>query len=175
MVFALQETRAPLSISSPADEELIAALKDCIGKLAAAGVETALRLHKDALQESDDHLRSFIAAWASLEIFTNKIFSTDFNPAVLQNLGLAASGWERELYARLRQVDAQQLGIEDRFAFLPVYLSRNSAKTDIELFGRVNAVRNDLYHRGVVARRASSRDAISLFQKYLALQLAQRH
>jgi hypothetical protein len=55
-----------LSISSPADEELIAALTECIGKLAAVGVETALRLHKDALEENDDHLRSFIAAWASL-------------------------------------------------------------------------------------------------------------
>jgi hypothetical protein len=163
-----------LSISSPADEELIATLTECIRQLPAVGVEIALRLHKDALEESDD-LRSFIAAWASIEIFTNKVFSAHFNPAVLLSLGLGASGWERELYARLTQVKAQQLGIGDRFAFLAVWLSRSSAKADIELFTRLTDARNDLYHQGVVARQLPSRDATNLFRKYLALQLARLH
>ena len=164
-----------LSISSPADEELIATLTDCIGRLPALGVETALRLHKIALEESDDHLRSFIAAWASLEIFANKMFRANFTPAVLSSLGLGDSGWEGELCARLTRNDAQKLGIEDQFAFLAVWLSKNSAEADIQLFARLNGDRNDLYHRGVVARRLPIRDAISFFRKYLALELARRH
>jgi hypothetical protein len=163
---------ATMSISSPADEELIATLTDCIGQLRAVGVEIALRLHKDALEESDDNLRSFIAAWASLEIFASKVFSANFNSAVLSSLGLGGDGWEGELYARLTRNDAQELGIEDRFAFFAVWLSRSSAEADIELFARLNDARNNLYHRGVVARRLPSRDTISLFRKYLALLLA---
>jgi len=171
----LEGGSATASISSPADENLIAALTDCIGQLRAVGVETALRLHKDALEESDDHLRSFIAAWASLEIFANKVFKANFNSAALSSLGLGGSGWEGELCAQLTRNDAEKLGIEDRFGFLAVWLSRSSAKADIELFARLNDARNDLYHRGVVARHLPSRDAISLFRKYLALQLARPH
>ena len=89
------------SISSAADDELIANLTECIGQLRAVGVEMALRLHKDALEASDDNLRSFIAAWASLEIFANKVFHANFNSAVLSSLGLGSSGWEGELCARL--------------------------------------------------------------------------
>jgi hypothetical protein len=170
-----QERSSPtLSISSPADEELIATLKDCIGRLPAVDVETALRLHKDALEESDDHLRSFIAAWASLEIFSNKVFHANFNSAVLSSLGLGGSGWEGKLRKRLTQADAHKLGIKDRFAFLATWLSRSSAEADIELFARLNKARTDLYHEGVVARRLPSRDAIGLFRKYLALQLARQ-
>ena len=99
-----------VSISSPADEKLIATLTDCVAQLRAVGVETALRLHKDALEESDDNLRSFLAAWASLEIFANKVFSANFNSEILSSLGLAGSGWEGELCERLTQVDAQKVG-----------------------------------------------------------------
>ena len=159
-----------LFISSPADEELIAALTGCIGQLPVLGVETALRLHKDALEESDDYLRSFIAAWASLEIFANKMFEANFNLSILSSLGLGGSGREGDLYARLTQIDAQEkLGIENWFAFLAVWLSRSSAKADIDLFARLNEARNDLYHRGVVARHLPRQDAINLFRKYLAL------
>jgi hypothetical protein len=154
-----------LSISSPAREELIATLTDCIGQLQAVGVETALRLHKDAL-EGDDQLRSFIAAWASLEIFARKVFRANFNTAVLSRVGLARSRWEGKLYRRLTQIDAEELTPADCFA---VWLSKSSAKADIELFARLNDARNDLYHRGVVARRLPSRDAINLFRKYLGL------
>jgi hypothetical protein len=164
-----------LSISSPADEKLIAALTNCIGQLSLAGIETALRLHKDALEGSDDHLRSFIAAWASLEIFTNKVFAAEFNSTALLNLGLEDSGWEGEVHARLKQIDAQQVGVEDRFAFVAVWLSRSSARSDAELFGRLNDTRNDLYHRGLVPRRLPSPDAINLFRKYLDLRLNRRH
>jgi hypothetical protein len=127
---------ATLSISSPADEELIATLTACVAQLRAVGVETALRLHKDALEESDDNLRSFLAAWASLEIFANKVFRDNFDLAVLSSLGLAGSGWEGELCARLTRNGAQKLGIEDHFAFLAVWLSRGSAKADIDLFAQ---------------------------------------
>lgn len=172
--FRLEVGDVTASISSPADEKLIATLTDCIGELGAVGFETALRLHKDALEESNDNLRSFIAAWASLEIFANKVFSANFNSAVLSSLGLGGSGWEGELCAQLTRNDAQELGIEGRFAFLAVWLSRSSAEADIQLFARLNGARNDLYHRGVVARRLPSRDAISLFRKYLGLHLARR-
>jgi hypothetical protein len=40
------------------------------------------------------------------------------------------------------------------------------------LFASLNEVRNDLYH--FVPERLPSRDAIQLFRKYLALELAQR-
>jgi hypothetical protein len=139
------------------------------------GVETALRLHKDALEESDDHLQSFVSAWASLEIFANKLFSANFNLAVLTSLSLGGKEWECELYVRLTEIDAQELRIEDRFAFLAVWLSRSSARADIDLFARLNDARNNLYHGGVVTRHLPSRDAISLFRKYLALQLARQH
>ena len=161
-------------ISSLADEELIGALTDCITRLAALNVETALRLHKDALAESDDDIRSFIAAWASLEIFANKMFSTYFNSAITSSLGLGNSEWEDRLCARLTQTDAQELGVDDRFAFLAAWLSRSSAKDDIDLFARVNEARNDLYHRGVVEGRLPNRDLIRLFRKYLALLLARQ-
>jgi hypothetical protein len=144
-------------ISSPADEELIATLTACIAQLRAVGVETALRLHKDALEESDDNLRSFLAAWASLEIFATKVFSANFNSEVLSSLGLGGSGWQGKLRERLTQTDAQKLGIEDQFAFLAVWLSRGSAEADIVLFAELNQARNDLYHKGVVARRLRSR------------------
>jgi hypothetical protein len=173
--FRLEVGDVTASISSPADEKLIATLTDCIGELGAVGFETALRLHKYALEESNDNLRSFIAAWASLEIFANKVFGDDFNLAVLSSLGLGDSGWEGTLRARLTQTDAQKLGIKGRFAFLAAWLSRSSAEADIELFARLNKARTDLYHEGVVARRLPSRDAISLFRKYLALKLARRH
>jgi hypothetical protein len=107
------------SISSPADEGLIATLRDRIGQLPALGIETALRLHKDALEESDDNLRSFIAAWASLEIFASKTFSANFNSTILSSLALGDSGWEGELCARLAQ-EGKQVSIRDRFAFLAV-------------------------------------------------------
>jgi hypothetical protein len=173
--FRLEGGDATASISSPADEKLIATLTDCIGELGTVGGETALRLHRDALEESDDNLRSFIAAWASLEIFARTVFRANFTPAVLSSLGLGRSGWEGELRAQLTQTDAQKLGIEDHFKFLAVWLSRGSAKVDIDLFAQVNEARNNLYHKGVVARRLPSRDAISLFRKYLALEVARRH
>jgi hypothetical protein len=124
-----------LSISSPADERLVATLTDYIGHLSGLSVDTALRLHKDALEETDDHLRSFIAAWAALEIFARKVFSANFNSKILSSLGLADSGWEGELYARLAQ-EGRQVSIRDCFAFLAVWLSRSSAKDDIDLFGQ---------------------------------------
>jgi hypothetical protein len=163
-----------VSTSSPADEGLIATLTDRIGRLSALGIDTALRLHKDALEESDDNLRSFIAAWASLEIFTSKMFRANFNSTILQSLALGDSGWESELYGRLAQEDDPP-SIRDRFAFLAVWLSRSSAKSDIDLFAQLNKARTDLYHEGVVARRLPSRDAINLFRKYLTLQLARRN
>src|SRR5271166_823544 len=97
----LEEGSPTLYISSPADEKLIATLTACVAQLRAVGVETALRLHKDALEESDDNLRSFLAAWASLEIFARNVFRDNFDLAVLSSLNLAGSGWEGELCARL--------------------------------------------------------------------------
>jgi hypothetical protein len=164
---------ATLSIASPADEGMIANLRSCIDQVRAMGVETALRLHKDALEQSNAPLRCFIAAWASLEILANKVFSANFNATVLPSLGLGASGWEGKLVARLKSPN--QIGIEDRFAFLAVLLSRDSAEADIEVFSRLNGARNDIYHRGVVARWLPSRDAIRLFRKYITLHLAARH
>jgi hypothetical protein len=166
-------------ISAPADEKLIAALRDCISQLQAIDqaidVETALRLHKDALEESDDHLLSFIVAWASLEIFAKKVFRANFNLADLSSLTLGDSGWEGKLRARLKQADPQKIGIKGRFGFLAAWLSRGSAEADIGLFSRLNKARTDLYHEGVVARRLPSRDAISLFRKYLGLLVALQH
>jgi hypothetical protein len=164
-----------LSISSPADKELIAALKGCISQLSAADLETALRLHKDALEKSDDQLRSFICAWASLEIFIRKVFNANFNSDAVSRLGLGGSEWERVLRSRLTRIDVQVGGLQDRFAFLAAYLSRSSAEADVALFAQLNEVRNDLYHRGVVARRLPSRELISLFQKYTALCFSGRH
>ncbi|MET4319222.1 hypothetical protein [Bradyrhizobium sp. RT5a] len=157
-----------LSISSPASEHLIETLTHCVDQLQTVGVETALRLHKDAL-ESDDRLRTFIAAWASLEIFARKLFNATFSPAVLSGIGLGDSGWEGDLYKRLRSRE-KGVAIEDCFAFLAVLLSKNSAKDDIDLFASLNEARNDLYHEGVVAKHLRSRDAINLFRKYLALK-----
>ena len=76
-----------------------------------------------------------------------------------------------EANARLKQAN---VGIEDRFAFIAVWLSRSSAKADKELFARLNGVRNDLYHRGVLPEHFSSRNTINLFRKYLALELARQ-
>jgi hypothetical protein len=152
----------------------MATLADCIGRLPALGVETALRLHKDALEESDHNLRSFVCGWASLEILAHKIFSANFDSAALSSLGLGENGWEGDLRKRLTKLDAKDLGIEDRLAFLAVWLSRSSGKADIEVLTRLNEARNDLYHRGIVPTRLPSSDVISLFRKYLSLQLARQ-
>ena len=72
-------------------------------------------------------------------------------------------------HRRLTQIDAEELATADCFAFPAVWFQKSSAKADIELFVRLNDARNDLYHRGVVARRLPSRDAINLFRKYLGL------
>jgi len=95
----LEMGSATASISSSADKKLIATLTGCIDELRARGVETALRLHKDALEESDDNLRSFIAAWASLEIFASTVFRDNFTPARLLSLDLGDSEWEGKLRA----------------------------------------------------------------------------
>jgi hypothetical protein len=170
--FRVESGFPSLSISSPASEDLIETLIQCIDQLQAVGVETALRLHKDAL-EGDDRLRAFIAAWASLEIFARNLFSTNFNRAVLSGIGLGGSGWEGDLYKRLdkhlTRSTAKKVAIKDCFAFLAVWLSKNSAEADIKLFARLNHDRTDLYHKGVVAKHLRSRDAMNLFRKYLAL------
>ena len=134
-------------VSSPADDQLISLLKNCIAKLPTLGVETALRLYKIALEESDDELRSFVAAWAALEILVNKACS-----------------------ARLARENAHdEIGFVDRFGALATWLSVDLAKDDIELVARLNGARNDLYHRGILPPSSQTRDVLNLVRKYCDL------
>jgi hypothetical protein len=42
--------------------------------LGAPDLETAMRLYADSLIQNEDYLRSFLAAWTAIEVFTNKVF-----------------------------------------------------------------------------------------------------
>jgi hypothetical protein len=170
--FQLKARGVHMYVSSPADQNLIDNLRHLIGQLPSIGVETALRLHKATFEEVDDHLRSFVAAWASLEIFVNKVFCANFNLPLLSSLGLQSDGWEGKLHGRLKNIEVSNLGIEDRFAFLSIWLSRSSAEEDTGLFARLNSVRNDIYHRGIVSNHLRNQEVISLFRRYVPLLLS---
>jgi hypothetical protein len=42
--------------------------------LGVPDLETVMRLYADSLIQNEDYLRSFLAAWTAIEVFTNKVF-----------------------------------------------------------------------------------------------------
>jgi hypothetical protein len=116
-----------LLLASPVDETSIQSVITQVRALPKLGIETALRLYKDALEEYSNPLRAFITGWAALEILVNKMFTEHYDLALLVRGQSDENGWIKGECNRLSRLERGTFQLEDRFAFLAVWLDCRSS------------------------------------------------
>lgn len=110
------------------------------------------RLLRLSLEAAKDPLRSFIWAWAALEVFTNKTFGIYLE--------------------RVQDVRKDKYSLGDKFSVIAVHVSRESACADLNAFENAKRLRNKFYHGEPVDESSLPAECVrELACRYLRLHL----
>jgi hypothetical protein len=126
-----------------------------------------------SLQTKGDKLRSFLFAWAAIEILINKTFGV-YEERFFKELDNGEHPESRRQYLRrVRSVMSSKYRLSDKFALIASLLSPESADEDVEQFKQAKNDRDKLLH-GQDVHEASLPVQIvqELARKYLRIHLA---
>lgn len=138
--------------------------------LADTKIESSVSLFVQSQRKSNDNLRSFIAAWAALELLINRLYKLNREEwqKILVNHVNSLPPWGREL----TDIAPEDYTLRDRFFAVSRVLELQSAQADSEIFSNANKSRSGFYHRMEVDDKdLPTTDVQSLFRKYLRLFL----
>ena len=159
-------------ISSPIEKSTIEKANSYIpAMIGDRRIETAISLSVQSQKQKNDNLRSFIAAWSSLELIINR-FSKSVWGDWKSLLGESSlPNWDKNLY----EVPAKDYRLRDRFFSVACVLDADSAESDCQKFVTANTMRSGFYHRLEVQEKdLPTSDVRELFRKYLKLGLSYR-
>ncbi len=150
---------------------------EAIGKLyrlfaADTTLQRVQRLLKSSLENEEDLLRSFLAAWSAFEILVNKIFSTYENKFFNAILEGEYPEVRKKYLERIRDVMKGKYRLADKFAAIGFQLSPDTADEDLKTVRQVKAIRDELSHGGSVDEANLPVNPIrDLASKYLRLHI----
>jgi hypothetical protein len=134
-------------VSSPLTTEILEAAR-FYGEalLHRPNMARVIRLFHHSIDESSDKLRSFLSAWAALEILINKTFS-GYESQFIDAIKQAAPS--HALYAYLDRVSEVMSGkyrLLDRFIIVSHFLAESSSDADTRQFKEIKDMRDRLLH-----------------------------
>jgi hypothetical protein len=166
--FTMQGGRAHLILAKPIDIEKQNEITKVIGlSNSNQQLKTPFRLFTQSLETTQDELRSFISAWSSLEIFTNKVFSIYEEQFITNIADDHSSHGVNQFLTRIKDVMKDKYRLSDKFALIASFLS-NEIEEDIELFKSMKKLRDDISHgKEFNEETLPVEDARKLIAKYL--------
>jgi hypothetical protein len=128
-------------------------------------------LLRAAVDGGAEPLRSFVAAWSALEIFTNKLFKM-YERIWFDLLVRDRPSAEIAHLSRIREVMKGKHSLTDKFTVIAFVLDTEGAVTDIPVFNELKNVRDRLLHRGAQETgNLPAPQVVSLIRRYLRLHL----
>jgi len=133
------------------------------------------RLLTQSMDTESDKLRSFLSAWAALEIFVNKNFKV-YEERFLESFeGASGQKLSAKYLNRIRNVMRDKYRLHDKFLVLCSQLAPDSAEEDLKKFGNAKKVRDKLLHGDDVSENLLPvADVQTLVRKYLKQHVAAR-
>lgn len=144
--YTAQFGNARLTQSKPTNADLEEEIGHLIG-LASSNLQlkTPFRLFTQSLETTQDNLRSFLSAWLSIEILTNKIFSIYEEEFINGIAGEHNSYGVDNFLDRITSVMKDKYRLTDKFSLIASFLS-SEIEEDIELFKRMKKIRDTISH-----------------------------
>jgi hypothetical protein len=171
--YTLSMTANP-SVSHAILEEAIGSVEDWYRALAGhEEVQRVVRLLVSSLQTEGDKLRSFLSAWAAIEILTNKTYGS-YVEGLFRELDLDDQADARRRYlGRVRSAMSDKYRLTDKFALMAATLCPESADEDITQIERAKKERDKLAQGQDVQEAYLPVEAVrGLVRRYLRLYLA---
>jgi hypothetical protein len=163
---------SPMVSSLVSDTVLEATRTLVAAALGRSSLHGSLRLFVQSLEPDNDRLRSFLAAWNSIEIFVNKTFA-DYEAALMAKIkeGGDSPGLDRYL-SRIVEVMKPRYRLADKFALLAHSLDSNAVETDLQDFTEIKAIRDRLIHgEDIPDSELPLHKAQELLRRYLEIHL----
>jgi len=133
---------------------------------------TVARLLVQSLETGSSNLRSFIAAWSALEVFTNVVFKDSYEEQWVSLLATGTPAAAKKYFQRLQDVMKDKYRLLDKFLVVASLLDEKAAEHDTGEFMRVKDVRDRFFHTMEIEESALPSQAIqALVQKYLRLHV----
>lgn len=138
---------ANLYVSRPITSEVIDATTHYFERLQAQkDLRDVARLFAQSLDRKTDGLRTFISAWAAMEILVNRVFREYEKTFVGDILSTSPTHGASRYFRRITEVMKDKYTLVDKFGVIASLLSGETSDTDVELFKHVKKVRDDLFH-----------------------------
>jgi hypothetical protein len=133
-------------------------------------LERVVRLLVSSLQTNGDALRSFLYAWAAIEIFVSKNFGF-YEERFFRKLDDGGHSDARRRYLkRIRTVMTDRYRLTDKFGLIAFLLCPESADEDAERFKRAKKERDKLAHgQDVDEAGLPVQDVQEILRRYLRL------
>jgi hypothetical protein len=130
------------------------------------------RLLAQSMDTESDQLRSFLSAWAGLEIFINKVFKT-YEESFLRNLtGDITLSIRGKYLDRIKSVMHDKYRLSDKFLIISSQLAHESAEDDLPDFMKTKSIRDNLLHgENVKEDQLETSQIQRLLRKYLRLHV----
>lgn len=137
------------SLPTGLKESIELGFPDMVG---ARDLERVMRLFADSLAQNDDYLRSFLAAWTAIEVFTNKVFgqyekdglpiSKDALPAPMLTY-----------LERIREVMKDKYTLVNKFTLISYALELPELDSAVTKFEEAKKQRDQLLHGEQIEER----------------------
>ena len=128
-----------------------------------------------SLETGTDELRSFIAAWAALEIFVNSQFKGEYDRKWQDMLASDTPASSQIFFERLMNVMKGKYSLFDKFVVVASLLDEHSAENDIVEFKRLKGIRDNFFHgeeaQGEEGAVLPVEQVQNMLRKYLTLHL----
>lgn len=160
--------------SHPITTEVVESVEDWYQRVVSdQALERVYQLLISSLANENDTLRSFLSAWAALEIFINKTFSL-YEERLFQNLNDGKYlNVERQYLKHVRSVMKGKYPLVAKFVLITSQLCSKSADEDLKEFKKAKEERDKLSHgQDIVEADLPVQLVQNLVRKYLQLYLA---
>lgn len=111
----------------------------------AGQLKRVFQLYVQSLDSSQDKFRSYLFAWAALEIFVNKVFRIYEDQFIANILNEHDSTGVNHFLSRIRTVMNGKYNPLDKFTLISSFLGNNKEE-EIELFKQCKNLRNKISH-----------------------------
>jgi hypothetical protein len=162
-----------LSVAGPMTADTVEAIRRRLESSPPdGGLTKVVNLLLESQEAATDDLRSFISAWAALEIFVNMIFRSRYESEWIGVLASAAPSSLTRHFDRLREVMKDKHRLLDKFLIVASLLDADSADADAAVFAAAKSVRDSLFHASDTnSTKYPVAQIQNLLRKYLARHL----
>jgi len=175
VVYPLQIVFPPMrgSTAHPISEDVLLDMRHVAEQLVQMTyLQKPLRLLRSSLKKGSDPLPVFLNAWAALEMFVQKAFSSIYRAQFLTLTQQNPPAWSTPILKKAQEQgkQPQQYHVADKFLVIAHILNPAEAASDYDHFNEFNRRRNALFHE--VESTTNPTDEIqALLVKYLKLHL----